>query len=132
MLSLYLSSLVFFFLRIRRPPRSTRTDTLFPYTTLFRSYASTHVSTANPSAIQVGFRASLKATVQMFDPTAIEIATDGQRSLLKARAAVQWEEARRRYTELSGQMEGNEEGALNQVFSKAYDAAISDLESREA
>src|SRR3546814_5741494 len=26
-----------FFLRIRRPPRSTRTDTLFPYTTLFRS-----------------------------------------------------------------------------------------------
>src|SRR3546814_19914789 len=28
---------VFFFLRIRRPPRSTLTDTLFPYTTLFRS-----------------------------------------------------------------------------------------------
>src|SRR3546814_12276782 len=25
---------------IRRPPRSTRTDTLFPYTTLFRSYHS--------------------------------------------------------------------------------------------
>src|SRR3546814_15095682 len=30
----------FFFLMIRRPPRSTRTDTLFPYTTLFRSCAS--------------------------------------------------------------------------------------------
>src|SRR3546814_6713732 len=29
--------LCFFFLMIRRPPRSTRTDTLFPYTTLFRS-----------------------------------------------------------------------------------------------
>src|SRR3546814_20020922 len=28
---------VFFFLMIRRPPRSTRTDTLFPYTTLFRA-----------------------------------------------------------------------------------------------
>src|SRR3546814_19333171 len=28
---------VVFFLMIRRPPRSTRTDTLFPYTTLFRS-----------------------------------------------------------------------------------------------
>src|SRR3546814_20720340 len=28
--------LFFFFLMIRRPPRSTRTDTLFPYTTLFR------------------------------------------------------------------------------------------------
>src|SRR3546814_5042474 len=34
--STFLSS-VFFFLMIRRPPRSTRTDTLFPYTTLFRS-----------------------------------------------------------------------------------------------
>src|SRR3546814_7411553 len=63
----------------------------------------------------------------MFDPAAIEIATDGQRSLLKARAVVQWEEARRRYTELSGQIEGNEEGALNQVFSKAYDAAGAQL-----
>src|SRR3546814_18685889 len=29
---------LFFFLMIRRPPRSTRTDTLFPYTTLFRSW----------------------------------------------------------------------------------------------
>src|SRR3546814_16138229 len=29
--------LLFVFLMIRRPPRSTRTDTLFPYTTLFRS-----------------------------------------------------------------------------------------------
>src|SRR3546814_1736403 len=29
--------LFIFFLMIRRPPRSTRTDTLFPYTTLFRS-----------------------------------------------------------------------------------------------
>src|SRR3546814_2209851 len=29
--------LCFFFLMIRRPPRSTRTDTLFPYTALFRS-----------------------------------------------------------------------------------------------
>src|SRR3546814_3396283 len=33
---------------IRRPPRSTRTDTLFPYTTLFRSGLS-----ANASAIEV-------------------------------------------------------------------------------
>src|SRR3546814_18141778 len=29
---------LFFFLMIRRPPRSTRPDILFPYTTLFRSY----------------------------------------------------------------------------------------------
>src|SRR6056297_28836 len=33
----YLVILPVFFLWIRRPPRSTRTDTLFPYTTLFRS-----------------------------------------------------------------------------------------------
>src|SRR3546814_12208265 len=32
-----ISDIVVFFLRIRRPPRSTRTDTLLPYTTLFRS-----------------------------------------------------------------------------------------------
>src|SRR3546814_19774705 len=32
--------LLFFFLMIRRPPRSTRTDTLFPYTTLFRSHGA--------------------------------------------------------------------------------------------
>src|SRR3546814_12336613 len=33
----------FFFLMIRRPPRSTRTDTLFPYTTLFRSRRDIHL-----------------------------------------------------------------------------------------
>src|SRR3546814_3073119 len=36
--------LCFFFLMIRRPPRSTRTDTLFPYTTLFLSYRNTNFS----------------------------------------------------------------------------------------
>src|SRR3546814_16398465 len=35
--SLILSVCFFFFLMLRRPPRSTLTDTLFPYTTLFRS-----------------------------------------------------------------------------------------------
>src|SRR3546814_16043337 len=37
MLICLLIYVLFFFFRIRRPPRSTRTDTLFPYTTLFRS-----------------------------------------------------------------------------------------------
>src|SRR3546814_6214632 len=41
----------FFFLMIRRPPRSTRTDTLFPYTTLFRSpVALICISTTTPCA----------------------------------------------------------------------------------
>src|SRR3546814_5781103 len=34
---------------IRRPPRSTRTDTLFPYTTLFRSYPAIARRPASPS-----------------------------------------------------------------------------------
>src|SRR3546814_8207950 len=34
---MFFAFIVVFFLMIRRPPRSTRTDTLFPYTTLFRS-----------------------------------------------------------------------------------------------
>src|SRR3546814_14489614 len=40
MLLLLHTVIFFFFLMIRRPPRSTRTDTLFPYTTLFRSGGS--------------------------------------------------------------------------------------------
>src|SRR3546814_13646920 len=38
----------FFFLRIRRPPISTRTDTLFPHTTLFRSPGVQHELTGSP------------------------------------------------------------------------------------
>src|SRR3546814_18399717 len=39
-----------FFLIIRRPPRSTRTYTLFPYTTLFRSWAYPLVTAARGSS----------------------------------------------------------------------------------
>src|SRR3546814_6181423 len=42
MFCIYLFFFFFFFLMIRRPPRSTRTDTLFPYTTLFRSPSVSH------------------------------------------------------------------------------------------
>src|SRR3546814_5431138 len=52
--SCYLCSNVFFFLMIRRPPRSTRTDTLFPYTTLFRSNASSEVEFRGALAWMVG------------------------------------------------------------------------------
>src|SRR3546814_20605747 len=38
----------FFFLMIRRPPRSTRTDTLFPYTTLFRSVRESCMELTDP------------------------------------------------------------------------------------
>src|SRR3546814_14125766 len=45
----------FFFLMIRRPPRSTRTDTLFPYTTLFRSTIKRGSETVHLS-IKIGTR----------------------------------------------------------------------------
>src|SRR3546814_3473084 len=45
----YLFCCLFFFLMIRRPPRSTRTDTLFPYTTLFRSCPPATCSGARPT-----------------------------------------------------------------------------------
>src|SRR3546814_20994229 len=41
---IFCSLSIFFFLMIRRPPRSTRTDSLFPYTTLFRSFTPNHSS----------------------------------------------------------------------------------------
>src|SRR3546814_2050099 len=43
---------VFFFLMIRRPPRSTRTDTLFPYTTLFRSLDCRVIAATMPKTLQ--------------------------------------------------------------------------------
>src|SRR3546814_11507552 len=51
-----LFSILFFFLMIRRPPRSTRTDTLFPYTTLFRS-SPLQASPARPRRFSIRARA---------------------------------------------------------------------------
>src|SRR3546814_12553591 len=53
---------------IRRPPRSTRTDTLFPYTTLFRSHARLeHTGRRQMRAVD-------EHRARAFDPRAIEIA----------------------------------------------------------
>src|SRR3546814_6648028 len=46
----FLFVFMFVFLMIRRPPRSTRTDTLFPYTTLFRSTSAVSSATSDPAA----------------------------------------------------------------------------------
>src|SRR3546814_11323518 len=48
-----------FFLMLRRPPRSTRTDTLFPYTTLFRSLLAVSWSLAASAADPADWLASM-------------------------------------------------------------------------
>src|SRR3546814_20615491 len=54
----FVAYLLFFVLMIRRPPISTRTDTLFPYTTLFRSTG--------------GFTALVTAAMLLLAPVLIE------------------------------------------------------------
>src|SRR3546814_6769176 len=50
---------------IRRPPRSTRTDTLFPYTTLFRSMVrKTGLMAAALLAAALGAQAQQKSVVE--------------------------------------------------------------------
>src|SRR3546814_4146529 len=40
----------------RRPPRATRTDTLFPYTTLFRSVAGARMPVTTPDGEEISYR----------------------------------------------------------------------------
>src|SRR3546814_8861989 len=47
---------------IRRPPRSTRTDTLFPYTTLFRSVRPRTVRKGRPQPVRCGGGGGTHAT----------------------------------------------------------------------
>src|SRR3546814_16420281 len=57
-----------FFLMIRRPPRSTRTDTLFPYPTLFRSgrEMGPRVSFHSPGVTVSGLRVADASRLQYF------------------------------------------------------------------
>src|SRR3546814_18780338 len=64
---MHMFMLFLFFLMIRRPPRSTRTDTPFPYTTLFRS--ARHRYRPRPR-----LRADPRAS--RFDPARIGAATE--------------------------------------------------------
>src|SRR3546814_4156709 len=53
---------------IRRPPRSTRTDTLFPYTTLFRSHMRGAVALALQRPVQVGDQNALSRGLDALAP----------------------------------------------------------------
>src|SRR3546814_2917376 len=58
---------------IRRPPRSTRTDTLFPYTTLFRSRVYSSIEGSNPS-----LSASSRQYPRSLSPVPVKTAGHGQ------------------------------------------------------
>src|SRR3546814_8793116 len=65
---------------LRRPPRSTRTDTLFPYTTLFRSQVQLYVDDGEQVSYGVsgaadGFQTLIDAVVRFRDASA-DVTTD--------------------------------------------------------
>src|SRR3546814_17678590 len=66
-LLLFFCFFFFFFLMIRRPPRSTRTDTLLPYTTLFRSWYGATVAEGNGPKLTASERRALLAAVNLDD-----------------------------------------------------------------
>src|SRR3546814_6904495 len=66
---------------IRRPPRSTRTDTLFPYTTLFRSSSAICVRTSNSAS-------SIRSWRPIFAPIRSEEHTSELQSLMRISYAV--------------------------------------------
>src|SRR3546814_17003303 len=61
---------------IRRPPRSTRTDTLFPYTTLFRSYWDPSPMRA-AALVRPRTTADLSAALKICDGAKQKIVTQG-------------------------------------------------------
>src|SRR3546814_6465042 len=65
---------------IRRPPRSTRTDTLFPYTTLFRS--------VDPAFVQVIGRKGAAVALQLPARRTPGLAVDGHMRLGRGAAAL--------------------------------------------
>src|SRR3546814_15081521 len=62
---------ILFVFMIRRPPRSTRTDTLFPYTTLFRSHVADIAIVGEmrleQSQLQIGLHAGRAVLIGFFD-----------------------------------------------------------------
>src|SRR3546814_14507337 len=82
-MSMLLYLFVFVFM-IRRPPRSTRTDTLFPYTTLFRSLAGARQA-AEQAAREEDFLRHVTAELEALKPQpGEEPELAQQRSLLQA------------------------------------------------
>src|SRR3546814_19972768 len=89
---------LFFFLMIRRPPRSTRTDTLFPYTTLFRSTRPAQIGGKLRAALAGGLSEARRAGLPRQDrrdpwrpaPHPRGMARALRSSAIGARAAADW------------------------------------------
>src|SRR3546814_20705920 len=78
----------FFFLMIRRPPRSTRTDTLFPYTTLFRSWKKRWFSLKNNTQLHYYKTAEEQQSLGFIDANRSEEHTSELQSLMRISYAV--------------------------------------------
>src|SRR3546814_13261284 len=79
----------FFFLMIRRPPRSTRTDTLFPYTTLFRSLRDQRWNgLAHGDALRLPGRRAMGGQTRGESPRRSEEHTSELQSLMRISYAV--------------------------------------------
>src|SRR3546814_14614458 len=94
----HLSSTLFFFLMIRRPPRSTRTDTRFPYTTLFRS-------PQQPEHTKDRQRSQVQSTLAPVDTSAFALIETGQVGLRENDPAKQMMDKSRRSEEHTSELQ---------------------------
>src|SRR3546814_182340 len=98
----------FFFLMIRRPPRSHRTDTLFPYTTLFRSIVCITGHGDIPSSVRAIKGGAVDFLTKPFSDAdlmiAVEAAIAQDREVRSARAELRM--LRRRYLDLTPRERG--------------------------
>src|SRR3546814_14921703 len=81
--------MIFVYLTIRPPPRSTRTDTLFPYTTLFRSPTVTNTdiptSTQTLTVIPTAITSKQSVNVRPLLPTKISFFDDNNEGKIEAK-----------------------------------------------
>src|SRR3546814_10216790 len=75
------------FITIRLPPRSTRTDTLFPYTTLFRSITAADVMAPRPDKPASAPRTDRRATAPRCGRAAAPPERDSRRLCRRGRRA---------------------------------------------
>src|SRR3546814_11993281 len=114
-------SFFFFFLMIRRPPRSTRTDTLFPYTTLFRS----HTARAEQAQTLVRFGEQQSAALKTLVETQMQAAEK-----LRASVADNLKTLRGENAEKLEQMRHTVDEKLHNTLEKSLGASLKRVSER--